>query len=225
MTQAQQELRWLPCLVQSMRGVREEGADISTLAFASLMTQLVCVFDYLGAVMHFAKHDMLTKTQSLHMVSVNQPQLRDIVATDKAAGRVTVKDSCARNLHRLVCCLKFLRVLLENLARSPQVSIKEAATAAYQESLAPIHSYMVRTAVWAGMYVLPTREQFMSQIGETDESARVLGLQFLADAKVVEKHVEKLFDEISMPASVPSSTILAGLWGGGPAAATSPAKH
>jgi len=32
------------------------------------------------------------------------------------------------------------------------------------QSLAPVHPYMVRTAVWAGMYILPTRASFMQQV-------------------------------------------------------------
>lgn len=136
----------------------------------------------------------------------------------QAAGRVTVKDSCARNLHRLLCVVTFMRVLLEKLAESESVSIKDAASAAYEavrglqqhlntpclwivtssnfdslfmashatifiglfalhpcyntpvlflcslQSLSPIHIYVVRAAVWAGMYVLPSRAAFMQSV-------------------------------------------------------------
>lgn len=34
--------------------------------------------------------------------------------------------------------------------------------------MANIHTFVVRTAVKAGMYTLPTREHFLKGIGETD---------------------------------------------------------
>ena len=34
--------------------------------------------------------------------------------------------------------------------------------------MANIHTFVVRTAVKAGMYTLPTREHFLKSIGETD---------------------------------------------------------
>jgi hypothetical protein len=94
------------------------------------------------------------------------------------------------------------------------IFVQPPRTRALVQALAPIHAWAVRTAVWAGMYVLPTRDTFMLQvlccchpacctrqptaasltapaspalllqIGETNESARELGLQFLEDAKV-----------------------------------------
>ncbi len=52
---------------------------------------------------------------------------------DKAAGRATVKDSCARNLHRLINVVKFLRLILEQLASSGTVTVREATSKAYTE--------------------------------------------------------------------------------------------
>jgi len=47
--------------------------------------------------------------------------------------QITEKDSCARNLHRLTAVVTFMRVLLENFTRGPEVTVKEAATDAYQK--------------------------------------------------------------------------------------------
>ncbi|KAJ9531530.1 hypothetical protein QJQ45_015004 [Haematococcus lacustris] len=210
---AEDSARFLPALVLAMQQVHQEGQDISTRSFALLMEHILGIFDYLGAVLHFAKADMITKSNSLKQVAVQLPLLRDVVQEDSRRGTVTVKDSCARNMHRLVCVVTFMRVLLEQFARSPSVTVKEAATAAYEQALAPIHTYVIRTAVWAGMYVLPSREHFMHQLGETEQSARQSALAFLACSKDVEQRVLRLFAGINMPASTPTSNILAGLWG------------
>jgi Glycolipid transfer protein (GLTP) len=42
---------------------------------------------------------------------------------------------------------------------------------AYNKNLASMHSYMVRTAIKASMYLLPNRDDFMKSIGETGEYA------------------------------------------------------
>jgi hypothetical protein len=41
------------------------------------------------------------------------------------------------------------------------------ASTAYAEVCAPYHTWAVRTAVYAGMYTLPTREQLFLKLNET----------------------------------------------------------
>ena len=47
--------------------------------------------------------------------------------------------------------------------------LKGAASTAYAQVCAPYHSWAVRTAVAAGMYALPTREQLLLKLNETSE--------------------------------------------------------
>lgn len=46
-------------------------------------------------------------------------------------------------------------------------TLKEAASTAYAQVCAPYHSWTVRTAVAAGMYTLPTRDQLLLKLKET----------------------------------------------------------
>lgn len=48
-------------------------------------------------------------------------------------------------------------------------SLKEAASTAYAQVCAPYHSWTIRTAVAAGMYALPTRDQLLLRLNETGE--------------------------------------------------------
>lgn len=125
--------RFLPALCQAVQVVHAEGADIQTQSFANLMDQTTRIFDYLGTVLHVAKHEMVTKTGSIRTAAASYPSLRQVVEADRAAGRATVKDSCARNLHRLGCTLKFLRVLLQQFLSSPTMTTREAANKAYEQ--------------------------------------------------------------------------------------------
>lgn len=46
-------------------------------------------------------------------------------------------------------------------------SLKEAASTAYAQVCAPYHTWAVRTAVAAGMYALPSRDQLLINLKET----------------------------------------------------------
>lgn len=83
------------------------------------------------------------------------------------AGTVTVKNSCSRNLHRLLSSISFISSLLHNLGSSSSCTLHTAASNAYNGSMAQIHNFFVRTAVKTSMYTLPTRQGFLDSIGET----------------------------------------------------------
>lgn len=64
-----------------------------------------------------------------------------------------VKNSATRNLHRLASAIRFIQLLFERLVSNKQseeagaaaeVTLREAASSAYEEALAPIHTMIVR---------------------------------------------------------------------------------
>lgn len=48
-------------------------------------------------------------------------------------------------------------------------SLRDAATTAYAQTCAPYHTWAIRTAVYAGMYALPSRDQLLLNLCETGE--------------------------------------------------------
>ncbi len=174
---AEKAVSFLPALVAAIQRVHAEQADaISTEVFAVLMDKCAEFFDFMGAVLHAAKHDLATasafrlhsavhwprstlassawpmrggteplarqclrpapcaqKTASLHHAAPAHPTLAAVVAADVAAGRATVKDSCTRNLHRLVTTLKFVRLVLAELAGKATCTVREAVKTAYSD--------------------------------------------------------------------------------------------
>ena len=83
------------------------------------------------------------------------------------ANKVTTKNSCARNLYRLLSGISFISKLLNNLAADPKKPLRQAAAEAYDATLSSAHGFMVRTAVKGSMYMLPSREGFLASINET----------------------------------------------------------
>lgn len=226
------------------------------------------------------------------------------------AGRATTKGSCARNLHRLMLVITFVRLLLQQLLDSPSTQLKDALWVAYkvgdwvavgdcvgtvercgcrsgrsinlrerergsrfstaarrcrasvwpatghnallaswtagpeaprlryarfisstssppprparpayppglpQGSLHPIHTYMVQTAVWAGLGMVPSRAAFMASIGEDEDSARQHVPEVLAAAAELAGRLERMYGGTVMPASdltyIPAAPAAAG---------------
>lgn len=63
----------------------------------------------------------------------------------------------------------FISELLKYMYKDHNMQLRTACGEAYNNTLASAHSYMVKTAVRASMYMLPTREQFLKSIHETGE--------------------------------------------------------
>ncbi|GLC37363.1 hypothetical protein PLESTB_001595300 [Pleodorina starrii] len=194
--------RYLEGLAASLLVVHQQGDAIASADFASLCEHILEAFDHLGTIMYFAKLEMGGKVESIKRVSAQLITLREVVEVDIRANRATNKGSCARNLHRLMLVITFVRLMLSNLLENPSMQLKDALWNAYQGSLSPIHTYMVRTAVWAGLVTMPSRETFMRSIGETEESARAHVPAVVAAAGEVVARLETLYGNgLRMPAS------------------------
>ncbi|KAL0042833.1 hypothetical protein WJX79_001075 [Trebouxia sp. C0005] len=196
----QQEGIFLPGLARAFEGVDTRG-DLSTLQFAKACEAILPVFDRLGQAFAFAKKDMVVKRESLEQASSRLPTLNAVVAADKKAGTVTTKNSCSRNLHRLLSSISFISSLLQNLAADKACTLHTATASAYSSTMAPMHNFFVRTAVKGGMYTLPTRAGFLQSIGETEESARVHSAKFISASNTIVQKAETLFAGTSMPKS------------------------
>ena len=182
--------------------VQEQGAGIVTQDFTVLCDHILGSFDHLGSFTYFAKMEMTSKNESLKRVAGELRTLREVVEADKQSGKAMVKNSCARNLHRLMLVVSFVRQMLQLLLDNPRMLLKDAFYKAYMGSLAPIHTYVLQTAVWAGLGLLPSRETFLKSIGETEQSARAAAVGAINDTAEVLAQLEKMFADIGqMPVS------------------------
>lgn len=114
-------------------------------------------------------------------------------------GTVTVKNSPARNLHRLIGTVSFISAIFKHLQAGK--SLKDAVSDAYDETLAQLHSWVVRTGIKTGMLGLPSRDAFFTSIGETDASAEEHARGFTEAADAIVSSVMKLYDGVTIPKS------------------------
>eukprot|EP00879_Flechtneria_rotunda_P008400 GHRR01008799.1.p1 GENE.GHRR01008799.1~~GHRR01008799.1.p1 ORF type:complete len:200 (+),score=45.70 GHRR01008799.1:650-1249(+) len=127
-----------------------------------------------------------------------------------------VKNSATRNLHRLAAAILFVKLLFERLlGRQCEVpantntadgvvrgvTLREAASSAYEVALAPFHTTIIKGVVRAGLLTLPSKEDFIEAIGEDEESAAVRAQEVVAACQDVHSAVNRLFVGINMPAS------------------------
>jgi hypothetical protein len=81
------------------------------------------------------------------------------------------------------------------------ITLREAASEAYEKALAPWHTMVVRGVVRAGMLTLPSREHFLASCGETERTARAHATAAVSAAQRLLSEIEHLLRGIKMPAS------------------------
>eukprot|EP00878_Enallax_costatus_P001071 GHUV01001208.1.p1 GENE.GHUV01001208.1~~GHUV01001208.1.p1 ORF type:complete len:223 (+),score=32.11 GHUV01001208.1:201-869(+) len=205
--------QYLEVLALRLRQTSKSAPRIGTKDFVECCDTILPFFDHLGPVFHVARGEFQQKLDTLKLQAEQKPYLYDIVEADKRAKKATVKNSCTRNLHRLTAAILFMKILFERLlgsaaaadsmdsAIAADVTLRDAASAAYEAALAPFHTGIVKGVVRAGLLTLPSKEHFINSIGESEETAAVRAREVIAACQAVHASVIRLFDGIEMPAS------------------------
>jgi hypothetical protein len=191
---------FLPRLTESFTKLQQDK-HMNTVGFCDAMSLILPVFDSLGMFFQFAKTEMGSKVEALRVAKEQQPTLNDVVEHCIKAKTVTVKNSTARNLHRLVSAVDFIKVLMANLAKDPKMTLHNACYDAYNKTMAHIHTFVVRTAVKAGMYTLPARDTFLQGLGESGPEAKDHVDTFVQVAEAFNNNVLTLYAGTNMPRS------------------------
>ncbi|KAK2079908.1 hypothetical protein QBZ16_002303 [Prototheca wickerhamii] len=176
-----------------------EHDDIGTQEFVDACESVFPIFNALGSVFLLAKSEFSSKRDSIAQVAQRLPRLRDIVEQGKVDATITVKNSPGRNLHRLLTSIHFIGIIFQNLAAG--MAMKEAVSDSYDKTLALMHTWVVRAGIKAGMIALPSREDFLLSIGETEQSARQHVDPFVRAAEHIQRVAEVLYQGVTMPRS------------------------
>ncbi|KAL6785915.1 hypothetical protein ACKKBG_A00680 [Auxenochlorella protothecoides x Auxenochlorella symbiontica] len=172
---------------------------LETREFADACVTVLPIFNYLGSVFLIARNEFSSKRDSIAAVAHRLPMLYDIVEEGKANNTVTVKNSPGRNLHRLMNSILFISLIFQNLANGQ--AMKEAVAESYERSLAPMHTWVVRAGIKTGMMALPTREDFLRALGETESSALTHMQAFVQATERVVQEIARLYQGVTMPRS------------------------
>ncbi|KAL9246170.1 hypothetical protein vseg_019739 [Gypsophila vaccaria] len=173
--------------------VENSKDDIQLRAFCDACALVSVLFNSLGLAFKFAEMEYCAKVRGLSEASNTYSTLHEILDHDVRNDTVKCPGSLSRNLRRVRQGLDLIRALFEQFLSTLDGSLREAASSAYTQTCAPYHSWAVRTAVAAGMYALPTRQQLLLNLNETDESAEYRMKRYMRAAEPVIQYIDKLY--------------------------------
>ncbi|CAL9043106.1 ACD11 homolog protein-like [Musa acuminata AAA Group] len=169
------------------------SGDLRLAPFSDACSLVSILFDSLGLAFKFAEMEYVAKVNDLIEASKTHDTLNKIIDHDLENDTVRKQGSHSRNLRRVRLGLDLVKTLFEQFPSSGGCSLKEAASNAYGQVCAPFHTWAIRKAVGAGMYALPTREQLIVRLNETDQSVHKEMQRFINACNPIIQYIDNLF--------------------------------
>ncbi|CAI9761984.1 unnamed protein product [Fraxinus pennsylvanica] len=167
--------------------------DLRLEPFCDACSLVSVLFGSLGIAFKFAELEYVSKVNDLAEASGIRATLNNILDFDVRNDSVKTQGSLSRNLRRVRLGIDLIRALFQNFLSLDDCSLKEAASAAYAKTCAPYHAWAIRTAVSAGMCALPTREQLLLRLNETEESAEKEMRRYINASLPIIEYIDKLY--------------------------------
>ncbi|XP_058099175.1 accelerated cell death 11 [Magnolia sinica] len=167
--------------------------EMEVAPFSNACSHVSVLFSCLGIAFKFAEMDYVAKVADLQEASKSIGTLQSLLNHDIEKNCVRKAGSHSRNLLKVKRGLDMVRVLFEQILASEGDSLKDPASVAYAQVLAPHHGWAIRKAVAAGMYVLPTRAQLLKKLNEDEASAKVQMQNYITSSAPVIVYIDKLF--------------------------------
>ncbi|KAK9903805.1 hypothetical protein M0R45_000915 [Rubus argutus] len=145
--------------------------------FCEACSLVSILFSCLGLAFKFAEMEYVSKVNDLSEASKTYDTLENILDLDVA------NDTG----------LDLIRALFEQFLSTDDYSLKVAASTAYAQVCAPYHTWAVRTAVAAGMYALPSRDQLLMNLKETHQSAEKKMKSYIRASLPVIQYIDNLY--------------------------------
>ena len=171
----------------------EDGLSLD--AFCNACTHVSVLFSCLGFAFKFAEMEYISKVNDLVEASKTLDTLQNILDLDVEKDTVKTPGSRSRNLRRVRLGLDLIRAIFEKFLMTDEYSLKDAATTACTEVCAPFHTWAVRTAVYAGMYTLPTRDQLLIRLDGTEQSVEKNMRRYMEASRPIVEYIDKLYIE------------------------------
>ncbi|XP_072991629.1 ACD11 homolog protein [Typha latifolia] len=167
--------------------------DLRLAPFGDACSLVSVLFGFLGIAFKFAEMEYVAKVHDLIEASKTYQTLNNILEDDVKHDTVRNKGSHSRNLRRVRLGLDLIRALFEQFLSTEEDSLKEAASIAYGQVCAPFHNWAIRTAVGAGMYTLPTKDQLIERLNETHHSVQKEMRRYIDASSPIIHYIDNLF--------------------------------
>ncbi|PWA35607.1 glycolipid transfer protein domain-containing protein [Artemisia annua] len=167
--------------------------ELRLKVFCDACSLVSVLFGSLGLAFKFAEMEYTSKVRDLADAAEIYGTLSRVIDCDVKTDTVKSAESLTRKLRRVRQGLDLIRELFQNFLSTDDYSLKEAASSAYKQVCAPYHTWAVRTAVSAGMCALPTRDQLLLNLNETDESVEIEMRRYIKASLPVIKYIDNLY--------------------------------
>ncbi|KAJ4960632.1 hypothetical protein NE237_020542 [Protea cynaroides] len=175
------------------RSISTSSEDLRLVPFCDACSLVSVLFRCLGIAFKFAELEYISKVNDLVEASKTFDTLKNILDHDVENDSVRTQGSRSRNLRRVRQGLDLIRALFEQFLSSDDCSLREAASSAYAQVCAPYHKWAIRTAVFAGMYALPSKQRLIEQLNETDHSVEKEMRRYINASLPVIEYIDKLY--------------------------------
>ncbi|XP_047313671.1 ACD11 homolog protein-like [Impatiens glandulifera] len=169
------------------------SGNLRLKTFCDACSLVSVLFGSLGIAFKFAELEYVSKVDNLMEAAKRYENLNIIIDIDVKNDSVRTPGSNSRNLRRVRQGLDLIRAIFQNFLSSEFCSLKDAASTAYADVCAPYHTWVVRTAAYAGMCALPTREQLLLNLNVTDELAEKEMKRYIKASLPVIQYIDKLY--------------------------------
>ncbi|XVF43040.1 hypothetical protein PTKIN_Ptkin02bG0008800 [Pterospermum kingtungense] len=174
-------------------GSRNKDEELRLDKFCDACSLVSVLFSCLGLAFKFAEMEYVAKVRDLVEASTTFATIDNVLDEDVANDTVQKPGSHSRNLRRVRQGLELIRALFEEFLSSQDYSLREAASTAYARVCAPYHTWAIRTAVYAGMYTLPTRDQLLLKLNETDHTAEKKMRRYVEASRLIIVYIDELY--------------------------------
>ena len=193
--------------------------DVPVLPFLTACEEIKKVVASLGTILGFASTEitekvagMLQRLKELRRRAAAEAGVREtlqwLIADEVARKGAAERNdrghvSASRSLYRLMWVLDFISALLSELVDLPAESLREAATHAYEATLAPHHSWVMKKTVSAALLLLPSRAAFLKGLagpegGEDRPDFPDRVRAFVASFKPVRDELWRMYRELGL---------------------------
>ncbi|KAJ3672901.1 hypothetical protein LUZ60_006275 [Juncus effusus] len=175
------------------RWLESGEGELRLSSFTDACSLVSVLFSCLGLAFKFAELEYVAKVNDLMEASKTYETLHSILDNDVKNNSVRRKGSHSRNLRRVRLGLDLIRALFQEFISTKECSLKDAASNAYAQVCAPFHAWVIRKAVGAGMYTLPSKEELISRLNETDYTVQKEMRRYIDASGPVIQYIDNLY--------------------------------
>jgi len=151
-------------LVLSCSKKFSETKEVDLLDYSKIVIEVAGVLECMGVVFKWATADVVSKARLVE--STGESSFAKILEMDKKNGQLfpndtNKKESRTRSLNRMTHVLQLACGIYEGLTAGSNDALSDITSKSYTKTLCRIHKWVIQQMVRAGIYVVPSREDFL----------------------------------------------------------------